>query len=462
MTVELKNFPMNKSDWSPIEQIVWKNLQQSFSQLSSVNFVIAVSGGMDSMSLLHIFKELGISALVSHINYQKRGAESDKDARLVESQASKWGFECEITLADPTEIENKNFQQWARDVRYNEFRKLTRKHGADGIAIAHHEDDQIETILQKIFRGGGLVSWSGMEIWDGEIFRPLLRVSRTQLEAYAGENDIPFRTDKSNQKSNFARNFLRNEWLNKLEDFFPGWKQNVLRIEHQADLYGKSLDWIGNRITDEQGINRKEFHTLEPGLQKALILHLAKQQDASIRISQDSLTRIEELRDLQTGKAIQLVPGVSVLRDREYYVIEFEKEKKFEPICLEREQLEGRLVTVGEVELEIDLFDDPDFGVALYLDTAKINWPIRIRRWQHGDQFQPFGMEGHQRVSDHLTNRKISAAYKDQALVIESFEETIYAIIFPPIKKQPPPGTISEQVKCDADTEKCLEIKYRT
>jgi tRNA(Ile)-lysidine synthase len=460
MTVELKNFPMNKSDWSPIETTVWENIQQNFSDISSLSFVVAVSGGMDSMCLLHIFKELGVSALVSHINYQKRGEQSDKDARLVEEQGAKWGFECDITTVDPTKAENENFQQWARNVRYDKFRKLAKTHGANGIATAHHEDDQIETILQKIFRGAGLASWSGMRVWDGEIFRPLLGISRTQIEAYVKENAIPYRTDESNFKTNFARNFLRNEWLKDLRDFFPGWKQNVLRVKQQADTYKQALQWIANRITDSRGIERKAFHSLGSGLQKALMLFLIKRDNPALQISHDSLNQLDELLELQTGKAIQLVPGVSVLRDREYYVIEFESEQRFEPVHLEREQLEDGIY-IAELNFKIEMFENPSFKEALYLDAAKISWPIRIRRWQPGDQFQPFGMEGHQQVSDHLTNRKISAAHKDRALVIESFEETIYAIIFPPIKNQIPPGTISEQVKCDTNTEKCLKITYR-
>lgn len=460
MTVELKNFPMSKSDWSPIEKKVWENLQQNFPDISSLNFVVAVSGGMDSMSLLHIFKELGISALVSHINYQKRGEASDKDARLVEQQASKWGFEFEITKADPSEAENRNFQQWARSVRYNKFRELAKKHGADGIATAHHEDDQVETILQKIFRGAGLVSWSGMQVWDGEIFRPLLGISRTQVEAYVEENNIPYRTDESNLETNFARNFLRNEWLKQLKDFFPGWKKNVLRVEQQAENYKQSLGWIANSITDDQGIKRKAFHTLGAGLQKALVLFLIKQHSPGLQVTHESLNRLEELPELQTGKSIQLVQGVSILRDRKYYVLEFESEQEFEHILLKREQLKNGTVVEG-LNFEIHSFEEPSFKEALYLDITKIRWPIRIRRWQHGDQFQPLGMQGHQQASDHLTNRKVSAAYKDRALVIESFEETIYAIIFPPIKNQTPPGTISEQVKCDSNTERCLEIKYR-
>ncbi len=95
------------------------------------------------------------------------------------------------------------------------------------------------------------------------------------------------------------------------------------------------------------------------------------------------------------------------------------------------------------------------------MDADKMSWPVTVRTWQSGDRFQPLGMKGHQKIADHLTDRKVSAAHKEKALVIESFEETICALIFVPIKKQLPPGTISEQVKCDARTNHCFEIKYR-
>lgn len=451
---------MSKSDWSLIEKTVWENVKRYFSHLSSSDFIIAVSGGIDSMCLLYVFKELGISARVSHINYQKRGEASDKDARLVEKIADKWGFESHIRLADPAEAEGKNFQQWARNIRYKEFRHLKTMFGADALALAHHEDDQVETILQKIFRGAGLPSWTAMEVWDGEIFRPLLEVSRSQIEAYTKEHAIPYRTDESNLKTDFARNFLRNEWLPKLHDFFPGWKKNVLRISKQSENYRQSLQWISEQVVEDRGIDRKLFHSLEPGLQKALLLYIIKQNDPAIQISAGSLERIDELSDLQTGKAVELIPGLSIIRDRHYYVFEFGSDQTFEPVQVKCEELKKPL-QIGELNVKMTEFDNPDFDRALYLDISKINWPLRVRRWKNGDKIQPLGMEGHQRISDHLTDKKISAAYKEQALVIESFEETIYALIFPPIKNQIPPGTISEQVKCDSDTNECLEITYR-
>ena len=445
----------------PIEQKVAEQLGRYFGNTESPTFILAVSGGMDSMTLLHILRELEISAVVCHINYNKRGDASDKDARLVQETALRWGFECHVDQADPTEAQEQNFQQWARNYRYDLFRKLARKHEADGVAVAHHEDDQVETILQKIFRGAGLASWSAMDVWDGEIFRPLLGISRKQIEGYVQNNDIPYRTDESNLEADFARNLLRNEWLDKLGQFFPGWKRNVLRIEQQAEYYTNALEWIAGQVTDEEGISLQPFNELAPGLRKAVLLHLIKKYKPGLSVSGESLDRITELRNLQTGKSVQLTAELSVLRDREHYVIVDNREVAFESVTLDRESLVQDAAQIQYLSLILTTFKNPNYNQALYLDEKKVNWPITIRRWEEGDAFQPFGMQGHQQVADHLTNRKISAAHKNKALVIESFEETICAIIFPPIKNQTQPGTISEQVKCDTETEKCLKITYR-
>lgn len=454
--------PMSRSSLSPIEANVRAHLEEHFSGSADPRFVVAVSGGIDSMCLLHVFHRLNVPALVAHMNYQKRGEASDLDEKLVKRIASEWNFKCHTEKVNPENAKGENFQQWARDRRYEMFYKLREREQADGIALAHHEDDQVETILQKLFRGAGLSSWSGMDVWDGTIFRPLLNVSRGDIERYARDNEIPYRTDESNLKTDFARNLLRNEWLDKLNEFFPGWKRNVLQLSERAEHYEDSLRWIADKITDNTGIDREEFHGLETGLQKALILFLLKRRRPDIGVSRHSLSRVEELPELQTGKEVALTPEFSILRDRDRYIIQGRESESLEPVRVQRDELESRQRQVGEALFAVERFEEPDFDRALYLDAGKLEWPITVRRWREGDRIQPLGMEGHQLVSDHLTNRKIRAAHKEKALVVQSFEETICAIIFPPIKNQSQPGTISEQVRCDSDTESCLKITYPT
>ncbi|MGK7371050.1 MAG: tRNA lysidine(34) synthetase TilS [Candidatus Halalkalibacterium sp. M3_1C_030] len=450
---------MSKSGLLQIEKEVRKLLRKYFGE-KAPRFIIAVSGGPDSMALLYIFHKLSVDALVAHINYGKRGEASNKDADLVEQMAYEWGFDCQSVKVDSEDAENKNFQQWARSLRYEVFRSLANEYEADGIALAHHEDDQIETILQKLFRGAGLESWSAMQVWNGELFRPLLNTGRNEIMAYCERKAIPYRIDESNLESGFARNFLRNEWLEGLEEHFPGWKENVKRLAEQADIFSDALKWIAGRLTDEKDrIDREQFLALEPELAGALLLRKIKQADADIELSRDALQQIGMLKELQTGKSLQLTERFEIMRDRDHFKIVYDRPEALKIVKLKRGDLHNKPFSFDSLDFKIEPCEEPDYQNALYLDADKLNWPLTLRNWKPGDEFQPLGMEGHQNVSDHLTNRKASAAEKKSALVIVSFDETICAVIFPPIENRTPPGTITESVKCDSTTGDCLIIK---
>lgn len=451
---------MSKYDLLPIEKAVKDYLKHVFPDQDDVKLVIGVSGGADSMCLFYILNKLDIELILIHINYQKRGNESDNDARLVEQVADNLGIDYEIVTVDPDEAGNENFQQWARDVRYEAFKLKAQEIEADGIVTAHHQDDQIETILQKLFRGGGLASWRGMQVWDGQLFRPLLQTSRQEIETYCKRKNISFRTDETNLTSDYARNFLRNEWLPAIKQHFPGWRKNILRVAEQADVFSSSMRYIFNDITeDKDRINRQKFLDLDAGLQKTALLYYAEQIDQSQEISRNALGELSKLSDLQTGKSIQLTENLELMRDRDFLKLVIDTEDVGSYVVLKKKETERKGFLFNGLEFRMQPYKDPDFDEILYLDSDAMQWPIRLRRWNKGDRFQPFGMEGHQTVADHLANRKISAVHKSSALVLESFEETICAVIFPPIENRVPPGTISELVGCESSTRKCLTIK---
>lgn len=454
---------MSRSDSTPIKDRVARHIKTCFPDSADLKIIVGVSGGPDSMALLHILRQLNVDVVACHINYQKRAEAADKDQALVEHTANDWGMGCRSFKADPGQAGDKNFQQWARDYRYRKFHQLLEEHQANAIAVAHHKDDQIETVLQKLFRGAGLESWSGMSVWDTPLFRPLLETSRKEIMAYIEQHAIPYRTDQSNLESDFARNLLRNEWVDRLEAFFPGWQQNVLRLPEQAALFSESLDALEDHLTDDlDRINREYVNQLSAGLRKAFVLNLLKKRDPSVEISAGALDQLEQLPSLQTGKAIQLTGQYSLMIDRQHVKLVYEHPNSMAQISFREDELREKPFSYNGLHFALQPFRDPDFEKGLYLDLAEDPWPLTLRPWQAGDAFQPLGMTGHQNVSDHLTNRKISAAEKDNALVLESFEETICAVIFPPIEKRTPPGTISELVKCDQDTSECLAISWST
>lgn len=452
---------MSKSGLLALEDEVQSKLHAVFG-LKDIHplLVVGVSGGPDSMALLYLLHKIGVEALVVHINYGKRGEDADKDAELVEEIAYEWGFECHSVKVDSTDAEGQNFQQWARSVRYTIFRDLLDEYDADGIALAHHRDDQIETVLQKMFRGSGLESWSAMQVWDGELFRPLLATSKEEIKAYCEKRAVPYRLDESNRESDFARNFLRNEWTGELGVHFPGWEKNILRLPERAETFLEAMNWISKRLTDEKDrINRKQLLELEESLSKSLILHKLKIIEPGVSVSTDALEELSKLPDLQTGKRIQLTDSYSILRDRDCFKIVYEEQESLTVVELLQDELTAKSFSLDGIEIEIKGEEKPDFEVELHLDAGKLSWPLTLRRWKNGDSFQPFGMEGHQNVSDHLTNRKISSEHKNRALVLETFDETICAVIFPPIENRVPPGTISELSRCEDSTKRRLIIK---
>jgi tRNA(Ile)-lysidine synthase len=454
---------MSKYGLLPIENIVQTQLDTYFSAIDLV-FVIGVSGGPDSMCLLSILHKLGVGLFVVHVNYQKRGEASDKDAALVKEMATRFGYPFEIKIVDSSgSAEGENFQQWARNVRYRAFNQKAEDLEADGIVTAHHQDDQIETILQKIFRGAGLENWSGMQLWNGRFFRPLLGVSRTDILAYCRDQSVDYRVDSSNLESNFARNFLRNEWLTNLEQYFPGWKKNVLRISRQADIFASSLRYILNRILDDQGrLKRSEFLKLENKLQKSLLVHYLHRVDADTKVSRSALKELDKLKNLQTGKSIQLSDNLELMRDRGFFKIAENKDETHTVFILNEKDMKSPGVSINGLTFQRQPFKQPDFIHNLYLNWNKMAWPLHLRKWEKGDWFQPFGMRGHQSVADHLTNRKVSAAEKPDAFVLQASDETICAVLFPVHEERLPPGTISEKMRCGKFTDRCLTIKFKS
>ncbi|MDX1671463.1 MAG: tRNA lysidine(34) synthetase TilS [Balneolaceae bacterium] len=453
---------MSRSELSPIERRVKKHINSHFNDPASARFVLAVSGGPDSMALMHLLHKLGIDLIAAHVNYQKRGGESDRDQELVEKKAKEYGYEVRSLKVEPEASEGMNFQNWARTVRYRFFRDLKQNNDAAAIVTAHHQDDQVETILQKIFRGAGLASWFGMEIREEELFRPLLDSSQAEIDRYVEEESVAYRVDRSNLESAFARNFLRNEWLAELEQFFPGWRQNVLRIREHASQFGAALDHILDEIKNSKDrISRKQWLELQPDLRRSIMLHWLKQKRPGVAVSSEALGELRHAEALSTGKSIQLTDDITLMRDREWFKLVFTGAEPASQVELRPAPLQKKKFRFNDLQFWIEDYGEPDFAKRLYLDVDKIVWPLKLRYWSDGDRFQPLGMDGRQNVADHLTNRKVSAAEKQNALVLQSFEDTICAVIFPLIENRHPPGTISEQMKCDDSTTRALVVELK-
>jgi len=437
---------MSKSESILIEQRISEKITNHFS--GNPKFVLGVSGGVDSMALLYVLKSLNKNAFVVHINYGLREEASDKDQELVEGMSFELGFECCSVRLNSEDSKNDNFQNWARNERYRIFNEIASEINADAILVAHHQNDQIETILQKVFRGSSPEAWMGMSEWDGRIFRPLLEFSKAELEEYCNENVIPYRTDQSNLESKYARNFLRNEFSEKMDRLFSGWQNNILKLQEFGQLNEQATEALLDRIANNAKLKVNALNKLPATLAKAVLKKFLEKN--GIIASAGQLSEILKLKNAQTGSKIEFSKELAVVLDRDLLIV-LNGDNEFENVAFTKEIFDNPQEVAG-YKLEIS----KDIKSELYFDAGLIRWPLLMRRWNPGDRFQPFGMEGSQKISDHLTNRKVPTSKREKSLVLTGTDGTIYAIIFD--GKSDRIGTISEICKATNATKQYLSI----
>lgn len=423
------------------------------------DFVIAgISGGPDSMLLLYLLHRSGIKTVSVHCNYGLRGKASDQDQKLVEQMSSMWGIECVSVRLDLEQAGGDNFQNWARERRYEILYDLKREFQADYITTAHHQDDQVETILQKILRGSGTIAWKGMSVKEGDLFRPLLGIAKDEIMQFVQEFSIPYRIDGTNEESTYARNFLRNNWFPELSRFFPGWRDNLLKVPNRASEFEIMADYILSGISEHpERLNRPGFLSL-PKLIRPVILHrFIEKNETEAGLSYSFLSNIESLEELQTGRAVQLSKHLCIERDRDQFIILQNEEPEGDPNAFIIQQF-SETVKAGGLKMSMESYTGNYTEGVLYIDFDKISFPLTLRNWQKGDAMKPLGMEGTQLISDHLTNRKISSTKKDKAKVLETFDGMICALIFPHKTADFQQGTVSEEVRCSSETKTVVTI----
>lgn len=449
--------PMNKFESFPIVKSVSENLKE-VSDISSLLLICGVSGGVDSMVLLYILHRLQVNCTVAHCNYQLRGDESEKDMKLVEEMSAMWGFECITARFNRADYKEYNTQLWARNLRYTMFRDLRQEFRADFIVTAHHQEDQVETILQKILRGAGPAAWSGMSIRDGDLFRPLLNVSKKEIRDFAQTHHVPYRDDQTNQESGYARNLIRNELTPELNRLVPGWKQNVLNIPERADQFQAMTDKLLSQIkAGSSAIKRSAFLELPEQTWPVLIHRFIETESESSRVSSGELKQVENIAGLQTGGFLTFGKSLKLVRDRDLFILTNSDSLKLKSQTLTKNDLPFKSDTYG-ITIVMKLWDGSIKEDCLQFDSNKIRWPITIRPWKDGDRIQPLGMTGSKLVADVLTDAKISSIQKKEAFLIESFDGIICAVIFPHTIPKKQVGVISDNTKCTTATKKILLI----
>jgi len=205
--------------------------------IPSKKFLLAVSGGADSAVLSHVFRVSGFEFQIAHVNYHFRGEDSNLDQKIVQDFCKKNNIKFHLKdISEEEKTEMKSLQNWAREIRYNFFFNLLKKENLDFIVTAHHLNDELETFIINLSRGSGIKGLSGIPKNENRILRPLLKFTKAEIYAFAEENNIDFREDKSNKKNDYLRNKIRNQLTPKILEIFPQF----------LEQFGESLSYLSS------------------------------------------------------------------------------------------------------------------------------------------------------------------------------------------------------------------------
>ncbi|MBP6389638.1 MAG: tRNA lysidine(34) synthetase TilS [Flavobacteriales bacterium] len=380
--------------------------------------LVAVSGGVDSMVLLHVLRAEGYPVTAAHADHGLRGGESLADHDHVRRYCDQWNIPFVTRSLPVLEAQvgsGRSVEMVARDLRYAWLNETAALAGLRAIAMAHHRNDAVETLLMHLLRGTGIAGWAGIPRRSGNVVRPLLSVGRDQIRAYASTHRVPFREDSSNADLAFLRNRVRHELLPLMERIRPGASRTMAR---SLDLFGDLVyEWTVRSAPLLAALpeDRIPFSALASSLAPRLLLHHRLRPLGF---------HPEQLEDLlraalegHTGAEF-LSAGYRALVDREAILV-----MTVHPGVLPSYQIGSDLALPADAPVRLtrrsSATDDLDLGPgSVRFLFERLDFPLLLRPWQHGDRFKPHGMSGTRSVSDLLIDAKVPRHLKERTYVL--------------------------------------------
>ena len=386
--------------------------------------LVALSGGADSVALLCVLHTAGYPCEAAHCNFHLRGEESNRDELFVRQLCRKYGIHLHTIDFNTTQYATEkriSIEMAARELRYNWFEKIKKECKANVIAVAHHQDDSVETMLLNLIRGTGITGLLGIRPRNGAIVRPLLCINREEIIRYLQQIGQDFVTDSTNLQDEYMRNKIRLNILPMLGELNPSVSESIAetanRLAETSLVYNKETAEAKNRVIKRNGNNLKAIHVerllteVAPASLLFEILYPLGFKPLQIKDIFHSLSG-------QPGKRF-ISPEWEAVRDREY-------------LLLQTRTIESTTDPTPQLCIKtLDLSDDfiiPKEKDVACLDADKVIRPLIIRKWQKGDKFVPFGMTGKKNVSDYLTDRKFSLFEKENQYVVCSDEKIIWLV----------------------------------
>ena len=373
-------------------------------------YIVALSGGADSVALLLFLDEMGYQVHAAHCNFHLRGAESDRDEAFCESLCLQKNIPFHRIHFDTltyAETHHVSVEMAARELRYGYFEQLRKDIGASGICVAHHRDDSVETVLLNLIRGTGLRGLTGIQPRKGYILRPLLCVSRQEIEQYLQTKGQSYVTDSTNLVAEVQRNVVRLQVLPLLETINPAVADNIQRTAENLTEAQSVLDVAIENIRNAKILEYRELERF--GSREYILYEWAKQYGFNGPQVKDMLTA-------ETGSVFSSSMGYDLLVDRDSYLVE----PKLKPHIEVRIPEEGTYILDEITKIKVKkcpAYVSKNPSVAT-LDAQKVAFPLTVRRVEEGDRMQPYGMRGTKLLSDLMTDCKLSLFDKRRQLVV--------------------------------------------
>ncbi len=402
-------------------------------------FLVAVSGGKDSVTLACLFRDAGFRFGIAHVNHGLRGAASDGDERFVRELALEWGvpfFSQRMDTRQEAGRSAQSLQMTARNLRYAFLETTRAAEGFQWIATAHHLQDEWETFLLNLLRGTGLDGLKGIPARNGFVLRPLLGVDQSAIYRYFAGRELSFRADASNEQDSYRRNWIRHRITPNLLALSPGFwgtfGENLKRLQESHQIYTAGLEAILEQALGQEGTEKIIHWQLwaEKSFRETLLFEALRHEAFHFR----QIPRIWKALDEQhTGRTFYSSGGWELLLDRE--VLRLRRSVTGgTPTHFIVEQIPFRL-ELAEKALEGTFLSEPPAhwqtpDKVFLCDASAVRFPLTVRKWQSGDAFMPLGMDGRQKkVQDLLTDRKLSRFDKEAVWILENGDGRIIWVI---------------------------------
>lgn len=413
-----------------MEKSFRNHIKSTFPYLVNSKLVIAVSGGVDSMVLLHLCKKIKLNVLVAHCNFNLRNKESDTDEEFVIKTAKKLGLPVHIQHFNTTffaEQHKLSIQMAARELRYRWFEELRISEDADFILTAHHANDSLETFLINLVRSTGPEGLAGIKAENDKIIRPFLKFSRQKIQQYAIDNEIVWREDSSNASTKYLRNKIRHQFIPLLEEmnpqFLAGFENTQTYLREQLDLVEDYTEIIFRKV-----VTRNEYgYELDVALLKRLPHTKAVLYQLLKNFGFTEWNDVLNLLEAQSGKMVFSATH-RLIKDRDYLLLTEITSPDANKTYQISEKESHVMFSGGALHFEYVSEIRETNKHCIYVNPEKINYPLQLRHWRKGDYFYPFGMQNRKKLSDFFKDEKMSLPEKEHVWLLCDKKAIIWVV----------------------------------